>query len=250
MLYTLNQSKACKPPWTKLGKKLESSVRKALFDFNLAEDPKIAIAMSGGKDSLSMLHLLKAISARGFAKFDLCMIHVSGTFSCGPSIQKNFLEKISQDLQVPLHIVHAEQDRSKLECYSCSRQRRKLLFKKAHELGYKTIAFGHHADDNSQTLFLNLFHKGEFAGMLPKLSLEDFGITIIRPLIYIFEKDIINFAKHYGFSRIMCQCPIGQNSMRKQVDTIITSLEKKFPNVRTNLSQASLKYGSNKASKK
>jgi tRNA(Ile)-lysidine synthase TilS/MesJ len=142
------------------------------------------------------------------------------------------------------------QKRDDLACYSCSRERRKLIFEAAKELGVQTIAFGHHRDDSIETLLLNLLHKAEFAANLPKITMYDYGVTIVRPLIFISEKDIISFARLHGFGRITCQCPVGQNSMRKKVKDLLNSVEELFPNTRENLSQASLHYGSSKASQK
>jgi tRNA 2-thiocytidine biosynthesis protein TtcA len=238
---------AC-PPWTHLGKKLESMFRKALYQFNLLEGVNnIAVALSGGKDSLTLLYLLKAISGRGFPSLEIHAIHVSGEFSCGASISESYLKAICQELDVNFISRVSELKREDLECYSCSRIRRKLIFDAAKEVGATTIAFGHHRDDSIETLMMNLLHKAEFAGNLPKVPMHDYGITIIRPLIYIAEKDIVNFAQHYGFARIVCQCPVGQHSLRRQVKEIIDDLEQTFPNARENLSQASLKYGSDKA---
>ena len=141
----------------------------------------------------------------------------------------------------------SKQKREKLECYSCSRERRRLLFEEAKAQGCTTIAFGHHRDDSIQTLLMNLFHKAEFAANLPKVTMYDYGVTIIRPLILISEAAIKEFAHLYGFVRIMCQCPVGQNSMRRQVSQALSELEILFPNIRENLSQAGLKYGSCKA---
>jgi tRNA 2-thiocytidine biosynthesis protein TtcA len=238
-----------RPPWTTLGKELESAFRKALFDFSLLdkEVKKVAIALSGGKDSLSLLFLLHAIRGRGFPLFDLYAIHVDGEFSCGAGVDIKFLEMICRDLEVPLIVRTSTQKREELECYSCSRERRKLIFDAAKELGATTIAFGHHRDDSAQTLLLNLFHKAEFAANLPKVYMHDYGVTIIRPLIYISEESLKNFAKHYGFARISCQCPVGQNSKRKTVDQLLKEIEVHFPHVRSNLAKAGILYGSNKA---
>jgi tRNA(Ile)-lysidine synthase TilS/MesJ len=112
------------------------------------------------------------------------------------------------------------------------------------------VAFGHHRDDNIETLLMNLMHKGEFAGNLPKVPMHDYGVTIIRPLIFISEQEIWEFAKMYQFARITCQCPVGQVSLRRDVKDLIKLLEETFPNVRTNLAQASHLYGSDKASRK
>ncbi len=240
-----------RPPWTKLGRKLESMCRKALFDFALLEKVgKVAIALSGGKDSLSLLYLLKAISGRGFPPFEIVAIHVGGAFSCGAGVSEAFLKGICKELDVPFLSCLSHQEPKTLECYSCSRERRTLIFEAAKSVGATTVAFGHHRDDSVQTLLMNLLHKAEFAAMLPKVPMQDYGITIIRPLIYISEDEIREFAKMYGFTRTVCQCPVGQNSLRKKSKDLITELEKVFPNAKENLSHASLIFGSQKALKK
>lgn len=241
-----------KPPWNALGKELESSFRKALFDFDLLPkaDNKIAIALSGGKDSLTLLYLLHAVRGRGFPFFDICAIHVDGEFSCGSSVSNQFLQNICHELEVEFIVCQSTQTRENLECYRCSRERRSLIFRAAKEAGATTIAFGHHQDDSAQTLLLNLLHKAEFAANLPKVFMHDYGITIIRPLIYINEKSIRTFAKQYGFARITCQCPVGQNSKRKTVDQLLEQIEEHFPHARSNLAKAGLLYGSDKALRK
>lgn len=240
-----------KPPWTGLGKRLESMTRKALFDFKMVEHvKKVTVALSGGKDSLTLLFMLKAISGRGFPPFDLSAAHVGGEFSCGASVNTSYLQKICDQLQIPLLVRQSTQKLETLECYSCSRERRALLFEAAKEVGSDTIAFGHHRDDNAETLLMNLLHKGEFAGNLPKLKMHDYGVTIIRPLIYIAEREIRTFAEQQGFMRITCRCPVGQTSMRSQVEKLLNEMEQLYPNARQNIAQASLQYGSRKAAYK
>lgn len=237
-----------KPPWTGLGKKLESMCRKAIYEFGLLDGvEKLGIALSGGKDSLTLLYLLKAMVGRGIPKMELYAIHVAGEFSCGPSVTEKFLKKICAELEIPFIVRESTQKREKLECYSCSRERRKMIFEAAKEVGAKTVAFGHHRDDNIETLLLNLLHKAEFAGTLPKVPMHDYGVTIIRPLIYASEEEIQEFANMYGFARIVCQCPVGQDSMRRKVKELLDEIEESFPNVRTNLAQACFNFGSKKA---
>ncbi|MEX1012178.1 MAG: tRNA 2-thiocytidine biosynthesis TtcA family protein [Waddliaceae bacterium] len=239
-----------KPPWTKLGKRIESMVRKSLFDYQMLEDAKsVAVAFSGGKDSLTLLLMLKAILGRGFPDLQLHAIHVSGAFSCGAGIQGGYLKKICDDLEINFIEKTSHQKLETLECYSCSRERRKLLFDAAKEVGAEHIAFGHHKDDNIQTVLMNLLHKGEFSGQLPKLHMVDYGVTVLRPLIYISEREIEEFAKIQGFLRIMCRCPVGANSMRKKTDQLIESIEDLYPNARANIASAVLQYGSEKARK-
>lgn len=229
-----------------LGKRLESTFRKALYDFSMLESNKIAVALSGGKDSLCLLKLLKAISGKGFDKLEIHAIFINGEFTCGASVYVEGLKKECEKLGVTFHTEYQEQKKETLSCYPCSRKRRSLLFQKAKDLGIKTIAFGHHRDDLIETLFLNLCHKAEFSALMPKIFMREYDITIIRPLIYISEEEIIRFAKLQGFYRITCQCPFGQTSKRKEVRNLIIEMEKVFPNIRTNLAQAAQKYGSKK----
>lgn len=244
----MNMIPIARPPWTALGKRLESTLRKALFDFEMLKDvSKLAIALSGGKDSLTLLFLIKAIAGRGFPNLDLYAIHVSGEFSCGAGVNEDYLRAICDELGIHFMARQSTQKLETLECYSCSRERRRLLFDAAKSVGATTIAFGHHRDDHAQTVLMNLLHKGEFAGNLPKIHMQEYGVTIIRPLIYIAEQDIRTFAQQQGFARIVCRCPVGQHSMRKQVDQLLSEIEATFPNARENIAKAGLLYGSQKA---
>lgn len=237
-----------RPPWTTLGKRLESTIRKALFDFHMLKDvSKLAIALSGGKDSLTLLFMLKAIAGRGFPNLDLYAIHVSGEFSCGAGVNEDYLRAICEELEVHFMTRSSTQKLETLECYSCSRERRRLLFEAAKSVGAHTIAFGHHRDDLAQTVLMNLLHKAEFAGNLPKIHMYEYDVTIIRPLIYIAEQDIRTFSQQQGFARVMCRCPVGQNSMRKQTDQLLKEIEAIYPNARENIAKAGLLYGSQKA---
>lgn len=238
------------PLWTGLGKRLESATRKALFDYKMVEGvTKITVALSGGKDSMTLLLMLKAISGRGFPPFELYAAHVGGEFSCGASVNLDYLQRHCDQLGVPLLLRESTQKLETLECYSCSRERRTLLFEAAKSVGCETVAFGHHRDDNAETLLMNLLHKAEFAGNLPRLRMHDYGITIIRPLIYIGERDIRTFAEQQGFMRITCRCPVGQVSMRSKVEALIEEIERVYPNARENIAKAGLLYGSRKAEK-
>lgn len=233
---------------TRLGRKMESMCRKALYEYGLLSGvDRLAIALSGGKDSLTLLYLLKAILGRGFEEIPLTAIHVGGEFSCGAGVHTEFLKKICEDLEVEYVERTSTQKRESLACYSCSRERRSLIFDAAKERGISHIAFGHHRDDSIQTLLLNLLHKAEFAANLPKVPMYDYGVTIIRPLIYIEESAIREFAQQNGFARVLCQCPVGQYSMRRNAEELLQDIEKLFPNARENLAKASRVYGSTKA---
>ncbi len=236
---------------SRLSKKIESCIRKLIFDYELTYGvQKIAVALSGGKDSITLLLMLKSILGRGLPDIDLCAIHVSGEFSCGAGVNIQYLAALCSKIRVPLSIVKTSQNKENLNCYSCSRERRKYIFQEAKKLFASHVAFGHHQDDSNQTLLLNLLHKGEFAANLPKVPMVQYGVTIIRPMLYVKEQDIYEFSKLHGFNRITCQCPVGQTSKRMDVKNIIDQMRDFFPNVSSNLALAALKYGSQKALKK
>lgn len=237
-------------PWSGTFRKLESATRKALFEFSMIEGiSRLAVAVSGGKDSLTLLSLLHAICGRGTQPIELVCLHISGDFSCGASVSRNLLTSLCEEQKIPLFIHDLPPEYKPNGCYSCSRIRRKLLFDMAKSHNCSTIAFGHHRDDNIQTLLMNLCHKGEFSGLLPKITLVKYGMTIIRPLIHLKEADISSFAKNHGFLRVTCSCPYGKSSFRKKTDSAIDVLTALYPNTRDNLARASLYYGSQKAAK-
>jgi len=237
-------------PHTQTGALLESLVRKALYGFSMIpEEGGVAVALSGGKDSLTLLHLLAKIRGRGFRPYPLVAIHVSGAFSCGAGVQLPFLQATCDRLEVPLIVREAHQSLETLECYSCSRTRRKLLFDAAKEHGCSTLAFGHHRDDSIQTLLMNLLHKAEFAANLPVVPMHRYGITIIRPLLLCAEKEIRLFAQQMGYARVTCQCPVGANSRRRQVEVLLQQIEEIYPHARENLAKAALRDGSDKATR-
>lgn len=237
-----------KPPWPQAGKEIESSIRKALYEFGLVEgQKKVAVALSGGKDSLTLLMMLKAISGRGFDPFEVVALHVAGEFTCGAGVDGAHLKKVCAELEIELHVRSSTKTLENLECYSCSRERRTLLFAMAREVGAQVVAFGHHRDDSAQTLLMNLFQKGEFAALLPKVPMHRYGVTVVRPMIYVSEAEVRAFALSVGFARVTCQCPVGQRSRRKVVEEWIQGVEAHFPHVRGNLALAGLLYGSDKA---
>lgn len=234
--------------WSQVGREIESSVRKAMYEFALVEGVnRVGVALSGGKDSLTLLLMLKAISGRGFAPFEVIALHVAGEFTCGAGVDGEYLKRVCEELGVELKVRRSTKTLEELECYSCSRERRSLLFAMAREAGAGVVAFGHHRDDSAQTLLMNLFQKGEFAALLPKVPMHKYGVTIIRPMIYVAEAEVRAFAAAEGFARVTCQCPVGQTSRRRSVEEWLKVAEADFPHVRGNLAQAGLLYGSDKA---
>lgn len=235
----------------RLGRKIESAIRKACYDFSLLEEnQRLAIALSGGKDSLTLLHFLHKLSGTGFPKLSLIALYVGGPYSCGAGLNPDHLASLCASYEVPFVHLESQQRFASLDCYPCSRDRRKLLFEGARAEGCSSIAFGHHRDDSIETLLMNLLHKGEFAALLPKIFMECYEITTIRPLIYVTEREIREFARKKEFLRISCRCPVGERSKRRQVKGVLSQLEELFPHAASNLARAAHLYGSNKAAQR
>jgi len=221
-----------------VGRRIEGLVRKALHGLELLQGcHRLLIALSGGKDSLTLLHMLAAIVGRGVPKVELHAAHVEGTFGCGAGVDLGYLQNTCDELSIPLHRLVARQSEP-LACYSCARERRRLLFGLARELRAEAVAFGHHREDHMETLLMNLFHKGEFAGNLGKVPMKKYGVTIVRPLLYVPQEMIIAFAEAEGFLRVLCRCPVGQESMRKKSGLLLREIEHIFPHARANLARA------------
>ena len=146
-----------RPPWTRIGKKLESMCRKALHEFDLLKDCRsLAIALSGGKDSLALLFLMKAILGKGFPNISLKAIHISGEFSCGASLQKGLIQSFCDQLDIPLTICHSTQKKESLACYRCSRERRRLIFDAAKKMGAGNVDAVEHDPDCKVNFYENL----------------------------------------------------------------------------------------------
>lgn len=243
-------SKSFSKPICQKDKKIESLIRKALHAFEMLDqgEETLGIALSGGKDSLTLASMLAYISGKGFAKFKLHAFMVVGPFSCGPAVQVSQAQKLCRDLDIALTLIDSGQNRL-TNCYTCSRSRRSLIFRAAKKLAIEKVAFGHHMDDSIETLLMNMLHKAEFCANLPKIHMHKFNITILRPLIYISEKEIIAFAKRHGFLKILCQCPVGARSKRREMKDLIDTIQESYPNARQNLSLLAHKYGDIKAMK-
>jgi len=202
----------------------------------LADGDKIAVAVSGGKDSLTLLRLLLDRKAFVPIKYDIIALHIDMGYP--KSISKK-LEKHFKKLKVKYKIIRSDvlkkTERSKINCFWCSWNRRKELFIAANKLGCTKIALGHHMDDIIETVLLNLFFRGEISSMVPKQGLFKGKITLIRPMAYVEEHLIENFAKQVRLGHDTCACPHSISSNRNRLGRIIRGLEKVCPDVKKNI---------------
>jgi tRNA 2-thiocytidine biosynthesis protein TtcA len=207
---------------------MSRKVDKAILKFQLIEPgDKILLAVSGGKDSLAMAWFL-GHKQKGFPiPFELGAIHIEGDFpGCGKS---PVMADLMAEWGVPFEVVKVPimerlKPGKKMNCYWCSTQRRMELIKYAGENGYNKIALGHHMDDILETFFMNMIHKGELSTMLPKLKYDRYPYTVIRPLCYLKENEIIAFAKEKGLLEAAASCSWGTKSNRLKSRSVLEDI--------------------------
>lgn len=216
---------------------ISKSMGKAIMDYNMiTAGDKILVAVSGGKDSLTMLQVLNDRKAFVPVKYDLLAVHVDMGYPCQhPKLLAEYFKKMGIDYHIEKIDILKGKSRKDISCFWCSWNRRKALFQVADRLGCTKVALGHHMDDICETILLNLFFQGEFSAMNPKQELFKGKITIIRPLAYVQEDLIRKFAKGFDFPHHKCACPNSIISQRTKVKQIIKDLEKISPDIKKNI---------------
>ena len=212
---------------------------KAIKEYNLIEDgDKIAVAISGGKDSLLMAKLFQELYKNGKQNFEVEFIAMDPGYH--PDIRE-LLEENCKYLEIPVHIYDADIFRvadkiaKDYPCYMCARMRRGALYGKAKELGCNKLALGHHFNDVIETTMLNLLCAGSFKTMMPKLKAQNFeDMELIRPLYLIEEKYIQRFIQNSGIWPLNCACMVAAKKIgnkRYEIKDLIENLRKDFNNV-------------------
>lgn len=224
-----------------------SKFLKALDKYDLIQEgDKIAVGMSGGKDSLILAKMLQQLQKFSKVKYEVEYIAMDPGFS--PENRKK-LEDICQYMDIPVKIfetnifevVHEISKDS--PCYLCARMRRGNLYAKAKELGCNKLALGHHFNDVIETIMLNIMWAGAYRTMMPKLKSKNFeGLELIRPLYLVEEKDIIRWLNNTGIIPMDEACPIMEkknDSQRANIKKIIENLKKDNPNIEKSIFKSS-----------
>jgi tRNA 2-thiocytidine biosynthesis protein TtcA len=196
-------------------------VTKAILKHHLIEDgDRILIAVSGGKDSTVLAWALSAVRPAIKQCYELAALHISSDF-CACCKKATLSNRLSEwgipftDLFVPI-IGRLKPGRT-MNCYWCSTQRRTELLKFAVEHRYNKIALGHHLDDIIETFFMNMTAQGKLSGMPVYLAYRKYPVSLIRPLCYLEEQQIIACAAEKGILKAACTCPYGCNSKRRDI---------------------------------
>ena len=217
-----------------------SHMRKAIEEYHMIEEgDKIAICLSGGKDSITMLHAFKALKRFYPKKFEIIAISIDPGFDF---FDTGFLQGICDKLEIPLFIEKSNAKeivfdirKEKNPCSLCANLRRGVINSVAIREGCNKIALGHNQDDVLETFLLNLFYTGNIGTFSPVSYMDRSKITLIRPLIYTPEKETKRFVKKNNLSVMPKVCPMDGTSKREDMKQLIFTLTKSIPMVRANL---------------
>ncbi len=212
---------------------------KAVNEFDLVKDgDKIAIAISGGKDSLLLYKLFQRLKKDKRRNFEFRAVNLNPGFKKEDLDNfKNNLLKLDIDCEIfDTNIWKIANEKAKdYPCFLCAKMRRGILYKKVEEYGYNKLALGHHFDDVIETTLINIFYSGSVKTMTPEVDSTSGKLKVIRPLIYVEEKDIINYTKKNGILAMNCGCTIEAgktSSKRKEVKNLLSDLEEKHPGIK------------------
>jgi tRNA 2-thiocytidine biosynthesis protein TtcA len=227
---------------TTLEKRLAHEMGRCIADYQLIEPgDRVMVAISGGKDSYTLLHLLERARQRAPVRFEIIAVHLD---QGQPGYDGAALEAWLEQQGYAHRIVRRDTYRLVTEripegqtyCSMCSRLRRGILYNAAEDLGCTKIALGHHRDDAIETLMLNMMFNGALSAMPARLRSDDGRNTVIRPLLYSSERDIAAYAAHLDFPIIPCNlCGSQENLWRQQVKEMLDNLETRAPKVRQSM---------------
>ena len=221
-------------------KEVRSLVGKAIHRYDLIHDgDRILVGVSGGKDSLALLHLLHERRRRVPIVYELVPVHIDLGFGSG---RAEVMRDLFEALDLPYHIEFTDigkrangPENRENPCFLCSWERRKRIFHLTQQLRCNKVALGHHKDDIIETLLLNIFYSGEISTMLPSQSLFKGKITLIRPLALLEEKMTERFSREMGLPFAPSGCPSSGKTKRKEVKELIAALSKKDRKLKGNI---------------
>ena len=216
--------------------KLMGLVRRCVDDYDMIrEGDKIAVGVSGGKDSLVLLVLLAGLKKYFNKSFELSAI----TIDMGLGMDYSAIQTLCDDLEVPYHIIKTEiapiifdYRKEKNPCSMCSKMRRGALNQAILDLGFQKLALGHHYDDAVETFVMSLIYEGRISCFQPVTDLDRTGIIQIRPMLYIHEKTVDNFALRQKLPVIENRCPVDKHTKREEIKQLVFDLSSTYPDLK------------------
>jgi len=226
-------------------KKLENSISKsmgrAIAENSLIENnDRILVGVSGGKDSLTLLKILAKRRKWVPIKYDIVACHIFSNEVGLECHDRDSLKKFFTDMGCEYVFEDSEMlgEKGNFSCFWCSWNRRKAIFTLADKYKCKKVALAHNMDDAAETMLMNLFFHGEISGLNAKQDLFGGKLAIVRPMIYLEERKIAEYAKAAGLPVSRCSCPNAKNSNRQKMKDMIGKLEKEFGYVKKNIMNA------------
>jgi len=222
---------------------------KTIRDYDMVRGgDRVAVAVSGGKDSLSLLDLLLRHRAIAKDKYDIAAIHVRTDPPCGGCLGPDELAALCRAYGVPLSVEHVSEaelrnERGEITCFGCAFRRRKALFLAAHRMGCNRIAFAHHRDDAATTAMLNLYRHGILLALEPVRVMFGGVLTLTRPLLGVDERRIAEFNQARGIPPQVSRCPNAATSERVRMARILRELERECPSAKANLLKVVARFG-------
>lgn len=232
---------------TKFRKPIWRQFMKAIRDYQLIEEnDKIAVCISGGKDSMLLAKCMQELQRHGKVKFELVFLVMDPGYN---DLNKQKIIDNAKELDIPITMFETKIFDSVFEieknpCYICARMRRGYLYHKAQDLGCNKIALGHHYDDVIETILLSMFYGGEFKTMMPKLHSKNYKeMELIRPLYFVREQDIIAWKNYHDLTFLNCACRFTEScatekedkSKRIEMKNLIKQLREKSPLIESNI---------------
>ncbi|WP_265458367.1 tRNA 2-thiocytidine biosynthesis TtcA family protein [Enterococcus sp. HY326] len=213
-------------------------IRRAILNHGMIQPgDRVAIGMSGGKDSTSLLYFLDMIRRQQRLGFDFEIVPISLAMGFEMDITplENFVESLGYQLDVvDTNIAQVVFDirEEKSPCSLCAKLRRGYLYNRAKELGCQKVALGHHLDDAIETYFMNFLLHGKMNSFEPKSYLTRTGVTLIRPLLYLEEMEIKRFVKREELPVIFNPCPVDKKTKREEMKHLVTQLSETYGDIR------------------
>ena len=214
--------------------KMMGLVRRCIEDYNMTNPgDRIAVGISGGKDSLVLLQVLAGL--REYMDFTLEAV----TIDMGLGMDYSGIEEMCRKLDVPYHIINTqigpiifEHRKEKNPCSMCSKMRRGALNQAILDLGIRKIALGHHYDDAVETFVMSLFYEGRISCFQPVTDLDRTGVIQIRPMLYVHEKTAENFAARMELPVVANRCPVDKHTKREEIKKLVYDLSQTYPDLK------------------
>ena len=226
-------------------KQLLSNTRKAVDEYQMIQEgDHIAVGISGGKDSLTLLYALHGLKRFYPNHFELSAITVDLGYE-----QCDFtpIKELCREMEIPYHIVKTdiaqilfEERKEKNPCSLCAKMRKGALNQAVKEIGCNKIAYAHHKDDIIETMILSLFFEGRFYSFSPKTYLDRMDLTVIRPIMFVDEADVIGFKNKYNLPVVKSACPVDGYTKRQYAKDLLADLNRQYPGIKQRMFTAIL----------